>query len=41
LVRQRHYLRGRTTSVKNKIRRILSDYNADRKDLFSAQRGLS
>ena len=41
LIRQRHYLRGRTTSVKNKIRRILSDYNADRKDLFSAQRGLS
>ena len=41
LIRQRHYLRGRTTSVKNKIRRILSDYNADRKDLFSAQRGLT
>jgi transposase len=41
LVRQRHYLRGRTTSVKNKIRRVLSDYNADRRDLFSAQRGLT
>lgn len=41
LVRQRHYLRGRTTSVKNKIRRILGDYNADRKDLFSAARGLT
>lgn len=41
LVRQRHYLRGRTTSVKNKIRRILGDYNADRKDLFSAERGLN
>lgn len=40
LVRQRHYLRGRTTSVKNKIRRVLSDYNADRKDLFSARQGL-
>jgi transposase len=39
LVRQRHYLRGRTTSVRNKIRRILSDSNADRKDLFSAQAG--
>jgi transposase len=37
LVRQRCYLRKRTTSVKNKMRRILSDYNADRKDLFSAQ----
>jgi transposase len=36
LVRQRMYLRGRTTSVKNKVRRILSDYNADRRDLFSA-----
>lgn len=34
LVRQRWYLRRQTTSVKNKIRRILSNYNADRKDLF-------
>jgi transposase len=34
LVRQRWYLRKRTTSVKNKIRRLLSNYNADRKDLF-------
>jgi transposase len=41
LVRQRHYLRGRTTSVKNQIRRILGDYNADRKNLFSAQQGLT
>jgi len=41
LVRQRHYLRGRTTSVKNKIRRILGDYNADRKNLFSAELGLT
>jgi transposase len=40
LVRQRHYLRGRMTSVKNKVRRILSDYNADCKNLFSANRGL-
>src|SRR5262249_49506441 len=40
-VRQRHYLRGRTTSVKNKIRRILSDYNADRKNLFSDELGLT
>ena len=41
LIRQRHYLRGRTTSVKNKIRRILSDYNADRKNLFTAELGLT
>jgi transposase len=41
LIRQRQYLRGRATSVKNQIRRILSDYNADRKDLFSAERGLT
>jgi transposase len=39
LVRHRQYLRGRMTSVRNKIRRILSDYNADRKDLFSANAG--
>jgi transposase len=37
LVRQRSYLRRGTTSAKNKIRRILSDYNADRKDLFSSE----
>jgi transposase len=35
LVRQRCYLSRRLTSVRNKVRRILSDYNADRKDLFS------
>ena len=35
LVRHRHYLRGRITSVRTKIRRILSNYNADRKDLFT------
>jgi transposase len=35
LVRQRQYLRHCTTAVKNKIRRLVSDYNADRKDLFS------
>ncbi|SRR6266404_161475 len=35
LVRQRYYLRKRTTSVKNRIRRILSNYNADFLDLFS------
>ena len=37
LVRQRCYLRRRIASVKNKMRRILSDYNADRKDLFSVE----
>src|SRR5712692_9833428 len=37
LVRQRFYLRRRITSVKNKLRRILSDYNADRKELFSSE----
>jgi transposase len=35
LVRQRCYLQRRITSVRNKIRRILSDYNADRQDLFT------
>ena len=35
LVRHRSYLSRRVTSVRNKIRRILSDYNADREDLFS------
>jgi transposase len=35
LVRHRHYLRRRLTSVRNKMRRILSDYNADRSDLFT------
>jgi transposase len=36
LVRHRQYIRGRMTSVRNKLRRILSDYNADRRDLFSS-----
>jgi transposase len=35
LVRQRCYLSRRVTSVRNKIRRILSNYNADRDDLFT------
>jgi transposase len=39
LVRYRHYLRRRMTSVRCKIRHILGDYNADRKDLFSANCG--
>ena len=32
-------LRRRMTSVRCKIRHILGDYNADRKDLFSANCG--
>ena len=39
LIRHRQYVRGRMTSVRCKIRRILSDYNVDRKDLFSSQCG--
>lgn len=39
LVRHRDYLRRRETSVKCKIRHVLADYNADRKDLFSSQCG--
>jgi transposase len=35
-VRHRQYLRQCATALKNKMRRIASDYNADRKDLFSA-----
>lgn len=34
-VRQRHYLRGRITSIRNRLRRIFSNYNADRSDLFT------
>jgi transposase len=39
LVRHRQYIRGRMTAVRCKLRRILSDYNADRRDLFSADCG--
>lgn len=35
LVRHRHYVQRRITSVKNKLRRILSHYNADRSNLFT------
>ena len=35
LVRHRVYVQRRITSVKSKIRRIFSNYNADRKNLFS------
>lgn len=37
LVRQRFHVRKRVTSVKNKIRRVLSNYNGDRRDLFSSE----
>jgi transposase len=39
LVRHRKYLRERATAVKCKIRHVLADYNADRRDLFSAAAG--
>lgn len=35
LVRHRQYLRGRTTSVRNRLRQILSNYNADFASLFT------
>lgn len=35
LVRQRDAIQRRITSIKNRMRRIMSDYNADRKDLFT------
>lgn len=37
LVRHRCFLQQRITSVRNKIRRVLSDYNADRPNLFTAE----
>jgi len=37
LVRHRNFVIGRSTSVKNKLRRILSHYNADLKNLFTQQ----
>jgi transposase len=35
LVRLRHYIQRRVTAVKNKLRRILADYNADTRPLFT------
>ena len=35
LVRHRRYLQQRITAIKVKLRRILSDYNADRRNLFT------
>jgi transposase len=37
LVRHRQYLKQSATALKNKMRRVLSNYNADRRDLFSAR----
>lgn len=37
LVRYRHYVQRRITSVKNKLRHILANYNADRPGLFSEE----
>ena len=34
-VRHRHFLKKKITGVRNKIRRLLSDHNLDRKDLFT------
>jgi transposase len=39
LVRHRQYLQARITSVRSKIHHILSNYNADRKDVFSVKGG--
>jgi len=36
LVRHRQYLKREVTALKNKMRRIAADSNADRKDLFTA-----
>jgi transposase len=41
LVRHRKYLKEQMTAIRNKIRRLFSDYNADRTDLFSANCGRS
>ena len=40
LVRYRYYVQKRTVSVRNKMRHILANYNADVKELFTA-RGLA
>jgi transposase len=37
LVRHRQYLKQSATALKNKMRRIAADSNADRKDLFTAK----
>ena len=37
LVRHRQYLKQSVTALKNKMRRVFCDYNADRKDLFTVE----
>jgi transposase len=37
LVRQRFFLRRLSTAVKNRLRHLLAQYNADRRDLFSPE----
>ncbi|MDC0937003.1 IS110 family transposase [Pirellulales bacterium] len=37
LVRHRSYMQKRITSVKNKLRRVLANYNADQSNLFTAK----
>lgn len=37
LVRHRYQMQGRITSLKCRIRHILSDYNADRRDVFTRE----
>ena len=37
LVRHRQYIKQCVTALKNKMRRIFSNFNADRKDIFSAK----
>jgi transposase len=37
LVRQRSFVKKNLTRVRNKIRRLVSDYNADRRDLFTPE----
>jgi transposase len=37
LVRQRQFIRKRSTGLKNKIRHLVSNYNGDRSDLFEAE----
>jgi len=37
LVRRRYYVRNRMTSLKNRLRHLAAEYNADRADLFTAE----
>src|SRR5262245_19504108 len=37
LVRHRQFLQRGRTQLRNKVRRVLSDYNADRRDLFTPE----